>query len=83
MAKIQLDMAGDVVGYDIVFDDGSKLSESLGKLKLTILMESGAGGGWPLVEIEGDRDDIINFLRNEYCDCEDDVQFHIDEVLEG
>lgn len=81
MAKIQLDMAGDVIDNDIVFDDDSKLSESAIGLSIKIVTESGSGGGWPIVELEGDRQDIINFLTNDYCDDEADVEFFVEEYL--
>ncbi|UNA02456.1 hypothetical protein [Serratia phage SP1] len=81
MAKIQLDMAGDVVDNDIVFDDDTKLSDCVDNLKITIINENGPGGGWPIVELEGDREDIIKYLDTHYC-VDGDVDFYVDELLE-
>lgn len=87
MAKIILDMCGDVVvrkdgKKDIKFDDGVLLSEctNLCAVAFNILNESGPGGGWPEVVIFGDKIDIVRYLSEHYCTDLDDVEFHTENI---
>lgn len=79
MAKIQLDVAVELSNADEV----KELNETLAEHNLTynVLTEHGPGGGWPLIEVEGNREDIEKYLIV-YCGGDKSQAFDYHEHIE-
>ncbi|AHJ86827.1 hypothetical protein STP4a_230 [Salmonella phage STP4-a] len=84
MARLELDLVCEIIKdeggmiIDLEFDDCTRFMEILpGKLEFNVIAERGPAGGWPLVEIIGEVEDIREYL--EICEYED-IEMYMSDI---